>query len=64
MKSITINNTNYTMTPAGYGQYKITDGTTTLHSTNSLAYDWMDDEEGNPIKHAEAINYITSKFVF
>jgi len=64
MKSITINNTTYTMTPAGYGQYNLTDGTITLHSTNSLAYDWMDDEEGNPVKHAEAINYITSKFVF
>jgi hypothetical protein len=63
MKRITINNITYTMTPAGYGQYKITDGTTTFHSTNSLAYDWMDDEEGDPIRYAYAINYIMFKFV-
>ena len=61
MKTITINNQTFTMNQVGYGQYKVSNGLTTHYSTNSQAYDWIDDDEKEG-KHNEAINYVVNLF--
>ncbi len=61
MKTITINNTTYTMNRVGYGQYKVSNGITSYYSTNSQAYDWIDDDD-NESKHQDAINYVVNLF--
>jgi len=45
MKKITINNVTYTINPAGYGQYTISNGKQSLHSTDSMMVDAIMDEE-------------------
>ena len=59
--TITINQTRYTITKVGYGQYKISDGNITLHTTNSFIKDYIDDEE-YPKKQQAAILAVDRMF--
>lgn len=45
MKVFTIKGKTIRVLPCGYGQYKVTDGTVTIHNTESNMYDACDDED-------------------
>lgn len=52
MKTFKFHNANITMTQTGYGQYKLSGLGKTIHCTDSIIYDWCDDES-NPKKHLD-----------
>ena len=57
MKKFTINNTTITITPAGYGQYKVSNGERTIHTTSSQMYDACDDEDDMDYEYARQYFY-------
>ena len=61
MTTFKINQKRYTITTVGYGQYKISDGNITLHTTNSFIKDYIDDEE-YPRKQQQAILAVDRMF--
>jgi hypothetical protein len=57
MKVFTIKGKTIRVLPCGYGQYKVTDGTVTLHDTHSQAYDACDDSDDFDYEYAQSYYY-------
>ena len=65
-KIVTINGVRYSMKQSGYGQYvatKKTDiGFESIYSTDSITFDWMDDDS-DIVKHEAALKLLERMFV-